>query len=159
VARRRFLKVSRDLGVDVLAVSESGAVRTIHSAESVDISHFAPALRRPPDEQIRDHIDSVRYQFDNLASFWRAPDGTTSALSDGLTDASASVEGDWPSTRLVVTMRHPKRPGLLLRRTLALFDDAGSPISDPYADIRLMEDLETNHLTPADEAVAGVLDI
>ena len=158
VARRRFLAVPRDHGVEVLAVSASGAAHTMHSPASVDISQFAPPLRRPPDDQIHAHIDEVRHKFDRLESFWRSPDGATSPLSDGLTDASISAEGEWPDARVVVTLRHRRRPGLVLRRTLPLFDDGGFPIDHEYADIHLMEDLDTNYLAPADEAVDGILD-
>lgn len=158
VARRRYLAVSRDRGVDVVAVAASGVVRTIHSADSIDISRFAPAAHRPPPEQIREHIDEVRHRFDYLDRYWRAEDGTTSPLSVGLSDPLVSVDGEWPDTRIVITLRHPRRPGLLLRRTLPLFDQTGSPIKHEHADIHLMEDLDTGHLASAGEALDGVLD-
>jgi hypothetical protein len=158
VARRRFLAVPRDRGVEVMAVSASGAVRTVQGPGSLDISQYTPALRRPPDEQIYDHIDTIRRKFDHLASFWHSPASAISPLSDGLSDASVSVEGKWPNACLVVMMRHRQRPGLILRRTLPLFDDRGSPIDHGFADIHLMEDLDTNYLAPAEEAVDGVLD-
>ncbi len=158
VARRRFLAVPADHGVEVVAVSAFGAMHTVHRPDSVDISRFAPPLRKPPDDQIHDHIDEVRHEFDHLESFWHSSDGATSPLSDGLTDASVSVEGDWPDVRIVVSMRHRRRPGLILRRTLPLFDDRGFPIDHEYAAMDLMEDLDTDYLAPADEAVDGVLD-
>ena len=67
--------------------------------------------------------------------------------------------GGWPNMRLVITFRHARRPGLLLRRTLELFDEAGGPVSHTYADIHLMEDLDTGGIPPAEEAVDGVLDV
>lgn len=158
VARRRYLAVPRDRGVQVLAVAASGAVRTIHSADSIDVSRFAPSVRRPPPQQIRQHIDEIRDRFDHLATSWRTEDGTTSTLSDGLSDPLVSVEGDWPDARVVMTLRHRAHPGFLLRRTLPLFDETGSPIVDEYAVSDLMANLITNHLAPADEAVDGVLD-
>lgn len=96
--------------------------------------------------------------FDHLDSYWEAPDGSTSPLSRGLADPEVSVIDEWPSTRIVITMRHRKRPGLLLRRTISLFDDLGAPIRRDYADIHLMEDLDTGYLAPAEEAIDGVLD-
>ena len=158
VARRRHLAVPHDRGVDVLAVSAAGSVRTVHSAASVDISRFAPPLRRPAETDIRHHIDTVRNMFAGLASFWSDSDGTSSPLSRGLTDTSVSVEGQWPEACVVMRMRYRRRPGLVLRRTLPLFDEAGWPIDHQYADIHLTEDLETDYLAPADEAVDGVLD-
>lgn len=158
VARRRYLAVPRDRGVDVLAVAASGAVRTIHRADSVDVSRFAPVPHRPPPDQIREHIEDMRWRFDHLDAFWHSADGTTGPLSSGLSDPCVSVEGEWPDARLVVTLRHNRRPGLVLRRTLALFDKTGSPIDHEYADIHLMEDLDTGYLAPAAEAADGMLD-
>lgn len=158
LARRRYLAVPCDRGVDVLAVSASGAVRTIHSVDSIGISRYAPRLHRPPQQEIRKHIEDVRHRFDHLDAFWRSEDGTTSPLSRGLSDPSVSVEGEWPDARVVVTVRHRRRPGLVLRRTLPLFDETGAPIDHEYADIHLMEDLDTDYLAPAEEAVDGVLD-
>lgn len=159
VARRRFLSFApQDHGVDVLAVSSTGSVRRVYPANSIDITSSAPPLRRPTDRQIADHIKTVRNMFAHLDEFWRSPAGTTGPLSDGLTEPSVSVQGDWPHTRVVVTLRHRSRPGLLLRRTLPLFNDAGQPIDHQNADIYLMEDLDTHYLAPADEAVDGVLD-
>lgn len=159
VARRRFLPFApRDGGVDVLAVSAHGGVRVVHSADSIDITASAPPLLRPAAHLIEDHATDVRAMFDHLQEYWQAPDCASRPLSEGLTDASVSVVDTWPHTRVVVTLRHPRRPGVLLRRTLRLFDDAGQPIDYEYADIALMEDLDTDYLAPADEAVDGVLD-
>jgi hypothetical protein len=158
VARRRYLAVPLDRGVDVLAVTASGAVRTVLGADSIDVSASAPPLRRPSDEQIRAQVDEVREMFDDLENFWHSPDGTTAPLSRGLTDGAVSVEGEWPDTTVVVTLRHPRRPGLVLRRTLSLFDEEGCPIDRSYADVHLIEDLDTSYIAPAEEAVDGVLD-
>lgn len=156
VARRRYLAVPRDRGVDVLAVSASGAVRTVHRANSIDISHFAPVLNRPPQAQIDHHIAEVREQFEHLDAHWRNDDDTISPLSVALSDTAVLVEGAWPDTRLVVTLRHESRPGLLLRRTLPLFDETGAPIK--HEGWRFMEDLDTHYLAPAKEAIDGLLD-
>jgi hypothetical protein len=159
VARRRSLAfVPRDRGVDVLAVSPMGTVRVVHSADSIDVIASAPPLRRPASQEIEDHVRRVSRMFENLDEYWRTADGVTQPLVQGLTDPSVAVEGGWPRTRLLVTLKHPQRPGVLLRRTLPLFDDAGQPIDHEYAVIHLMEDLDTHHIAPATEAVDGVLD-
>ncbi|TWP34134.1 hypothetical protein [Leekyejoonella antrihumi] len=158
VQRRRPLPASADHGVDVLAVSADNIVRTVQSADSIDISHFAPPLNQPPHEEIREQIDRVRRMFDHLDGYWSSEDGATSPLSAGLTDPSVTVEGDWPQTRVIVTFRHRRRPGLLLRRTLPVFDDEGLPVDHEYAGIYLMEDLDTDQVAPAADAIDGVLD-
>ena len=156
VARRRYLAVPQDRGVDVLAISASGAVRTVHSANSVDISMFAPVLNRPPQKQIDEHIAEVRDQFDGFDAHSLSEDGTLSPRSVEPSDSSLSLEGEWPDARLIVILRHTSRPGLLLRRTLPLFDATGAPIR--HQGWRLKEDVDTNYLAPAEEAVDGVLD-
>ena len=158
VARRRFLPVPNDKGGDVIAVAASGAVRTIHAADSLDVSFTAPPLVALAAEQVREHVGGVRSRFGQLDAFWRTPDGTLHPLASGLTQPTVAVVGDWPDTRLVITLTHSSRPGLRLRRTLALFDERGRPEEHEYADIHLMEDLDTGYLAPATEAVDGVLD-
>ena len=159
IARRRWLPASRDRGVDVVAVTAVGAIRTVLAADSVNISRFASDPERPPQQQIDAHVNGMRERFAHLDAFWHSDDGTTSPLSAGLHDPSVTIDGAWPETRLVVTFRHPARPGLLLRRTLHLFDDNGAPNDQQYADIHLMEQLDTGYIAPADEAKDGVLDI
>jgi hypothetical protein len=74
-------------------------------------------------------------------------------------DAEVHLEGTWPDTRVVVTFRHPHWPDGRLRRSVRVFDDAGRITSNPFADIGLMEDLDTGHLPPADRARDGFLDV
>jgi hypothetical protein len=54
-------------------------------------------------------------RFDRLDDFWRGSNGTTSPLSDGLSDRAVFVESEWPHSCLVVTLLRRRRPGLLLR--------------------------------------------
>lgn len=158
VRRRHSLPTSSDQGVDVLAVSAGGIVRTVYRADSADIFRFAPPLHRPPQEQIDHDVDKVRRMFDHLNIFWKDDNGAPSAISAALTNPSVTVEDDWPHTRIVVTFEHRLRPGLLLRRTLPVFNDEGAAVDHKYADIHLMEDLDTNHIAPDEQAVDGILD-
>lgn len=158
VRRRRHIPGAPDRGVDVLAVSDAGEVRTIYPADSIDISRFAPTLHRPLEEELRQQIDGARRQFDDLEHYWQDPRGDVSPLSDGLSESAVIVEDEWPRTRVVVTFKHRARSGLVLRRTLEIFDDEGRPIDHQYASIYLMEDLDTGHIAPASDAVDGVLD-
>ena len=75
-----------------------------------------------------------------------------------MSGSSVTVVGDWPRTRVVVAFRHASRPGLLLRRTLPVFDAAGRIATAEYASIHLMEDVETGQLPPASAARDGVLE-
>ena len=88
------------------------------------------------------------------------PDQTvTVGPNQPVTTTSVSVEGDWPDSHVVVTFKHTSRPDLVLRRQLRIFDDEGYPVEHEYASIHLMEDLDTYHVPPAEDAVNGVLDI
>ena len=148
IARQRFLAVPRSRGVEVVAVSRSGAVRTIYEPDSIDISVADPPLRpRPSDAEIEAAIDELRSELDQVDTH-----------VDGVRDPSVTVEGVWPETTVAVTLRHPSRPGLLLRRTYPVFDDRGHPVSHNVVD-GLMEQLGSGHIAPADEAIDGVLEI
>lgn len=91
--------------------------------------------------------------------FWHREDGTTSPLANGMRDAEVHVEHTWPDTRVVITFAFPYWTEGRLRRTVRIFDDAGRLTVNPYADIHLMEDLETGHLPPIEQARDGYLDV
>lgn len=96
--------------------------------------------------------------FADAERFWIADDGTTSPLAEGMRDTRVETDDAWPRTRLLVSFAHPAAQGSRVRRTLALFDRSGRPALDRYADIHLMEDVETGAVDPAD-AVDGVIEI
>ncbi|WP_344736541.1 hypothetical protein [Microbacterium awajiense] len=104
-------------------------------------------------------IDSVKREFDSLENYWRAPDGRTSPLSDGLADSHVESIDEWPRTRVEVSFTHPSYREGRLRRTLRVFDDAGRARPALYAAIHLMEDLDTRALPEPEKARDGVLDI
>jgi hypothetical protein len=159
IARQRLLAVPHSKGGEVIAVTSEGAVRTVHSPDSLDISVTDPPLvARPHDTEIQDQVAQVHAQFANLENYWQDQNGTTSPLSGGLSEPSVTVQGEWPETIVVVNLRHPARPGLILRRTFPVFDNRGLGLSQDNAVIELMEDLDTGYLAPPDEAIDGVLD-
>ncbi|KYH43169.1 hypothetical protein [Branchiibius sp. NY16-3462-2] len=159
VARAQSKPTPENPGADVLVVRADGSAREVYKADTLDISQFSPNPRRPSQEEIDDAIEKVRGQFSNLGGFWTADDGSSHPLLRGLSEPSVSVEGDWPTSRVVVTFKHTSRPDLVLRRKLRIFDDEGYPVDHEYASIHLMEDLDTDHVPPAQDAVNGVLDI
>lgn len=160
ISRSRLLTVSRGQGTEVVAVTTDGRLRTVYAPNSLgyetDASDRVP---RPSPAEIATHTESVRRMFSHLEEFWRDKDGATHPLSRGITDSAVRVTGDWPERAVVVTLRHPSRPGPLLKRTFRLYDEQGRQISHQYSDIGLMEDLDTGYITPADEAIDGILDI
>jgi hypothetical protein len=77
----------------------------------------------------------------------------------GLRDAETTVVGEWPSTRVAVSFRHPHYPQGRLRRSIRVFDDAGRVSPALYASVHLMEDLATRHLPPTSAAKDGILEV
>ena len=100
--------------------------------------------------QIDDAVGVVLREFENLASYWHAPDGTTSPLSRGLGSPQVIARGEWPDTVVEVTFTHARYPDRRLRRTIRVFDDAGRIAPAPYAAIHLMEDLDTGQISRLD---------
>ena len=129
--------------VEVLALRPGETRPRTLFAGSLDISAQV-RLARPIE------IDSY---LSAMIARYPVPD-LTGVVADG-----ARLVGAWPDTRLEWTFTHPSRPGITLRRRLALFDDLGRICEPEYCDIHLMEDLDTGGLPPAGDARDGVLDI
>lgn len=159
VKRRPNRPVSAGRGTEVLALSETGTIRPVYRPDSIDISGHAPPVRPLEGDAIQRHVATVSGPFDGLAHRLRGSEGSTRELYEGLSDLDVRADGVWPDLRLILTFRHSRRPGLLLRRTFALFDDAGGPVFHSFADIHLMEDVVTGGMPPADEATDGILDL
>ncbi len=95
-----------------------------------------------------------------LEHYWNSVrDGPGQPLAAGMSHVRTTLAGDWPHTHLEWTFSYLPHPGLILRRRVPLFDELGRPDPPFYADINLMEDLDTRNLPPVSEARDGVLDI
>jgi hypothetical protein len=70
-----------------------------------------------------------------------------------------TVEGEWPTTEVVVSFEHSDVPYLRLRRRYRVFDDAGHVQDWTYVTVYLDEDIATGDIAPREDAVDGVLDI
>ncbi len=112
-----------------------------------------------PADQRQAAIDAVTAEFMNLDTYWTAPTGATTPLSDDLDDSRIDVIGEWPTTLVEVSFTYPHYPEGRLRRTYRVFDDAGRVKPPQFAAIHLMEDLDTRDLPPADHAHNTILDI
>lgn len=125
---------------------------------SVDISEGCwPLIPRP--QNIESHIEEVRSANDHLDSFWQDHTGAMSPLVAGLSGTVTRAVGEWPRTRLEWTFADSSHPGLLLRRSVSLFDELGRPVDIADAATELMEDLETQDIPPAAAARDGILDV
>lgn len=77
---------------------------------------------------------------------------------DVMSEVRTRLVGPWPDTHLEWTFRLERRPGVRLRRRVALFDDLGRVQEPEYAIVTLDEDLATWRIPPLDLARDGVLD-
>lgn len=130
---------------------------------AVDIAEQCrPLVPRPID--VESYLAQTLAANGGLETYWHSePDATGATrvhpLAAGLSDVRTALVGDWPHTHLQWTFSYAPYPGLVLRRRVPLFDELGRPDPPEYADIGLMEDLDTGNLPPATQARDGVLDV
>jgi hypothetical protein len=115
------------------------------------------AVRLPVTQQTA-AIDAVVKEFAHLNEYWPGKNGATFPISSKLSAPRVDVVGEWPTTRVEVTFRHPGYAMGWVRRTVRVFDDAGRVTPPLYASIHLMEDVATRELPPAANAADGIVD-
>lgn len=155
VRRERFLYVDWPGPDELVRIDPSdGQVETI-DISAIDItSRCRPRIAKPSDAD--DHAVALLQTFSDLDRMWHNSDGYH-PLAGGMSDSHAWLDGEWPDQAVVVSFRHPYLDGGRLQRRLPIFDEFGRPLGLSFSDIHLMEDLDTNHLPPPDEADDGVL--
>lgn len=67
--------------------------------------------------------------------------------------------GSWPDTTLQITFAWTRRPGVRLRRVIPLYDELGRPEEPRYANVHLMEDLDTGNVAAAPFSGSDHLDM
>ncbi|MEV6305614.1 hypothetical protein AB0M02_39790 [Actinoplanes sp. NPDC051861] len=135
----------------------TGAIGT--ALAKVDIGDHCWPMSSPP----ADAESYARYQrdcFTDLDNAWHdLTTGTSTPLAGHTSRWESDLAGSWPDTQLVLSFEHQRYPGLRLRRRVRLFDELGRPTPPEFADIHLMEDIDTGSLPPAAGAVDGLLDV
>ncbi len=137
--------------------ARDGQVETVVEPDSVEIAAHGWPLGPPPVDAA-DYTAFWRRHLEGLDAYWTDEHGHVHPLTEGLSDARVDVVGAWPGTTLHVTFRWARRPGVRLRRVVALFDDLGRPEEPTYADIHMMEDLDTGRVPDAPLPGADHLD-
>jgi hypothetical protein len=125
--------------------ASTGNVDTVVGPDSVDITALGWPVGPPPVDA-DDYVAYWQRHLSSLDAYWTDESGHVHPLSDGLSDTRVDVVDAWPGTTLHVTFGWTRRPGVRLRRVVALYDDLGRPDEPLYADIHIMEDLETGHV-------------
>ncbi|MGI3781775.1 MAG: hypothetical protein ACRYG2_13460 [Janthinobacterium lividum] len=122
--------------------ADTGHVETVVDPGSVDITDLGWSTGPPPVDA-KDYTSYWRQRLSSLDAFWTDDTGHVGPLSEGLSDTRVEVVGAWPDTTLHVTFSWTHRPGVRLRRIISLYDDLGRPDEPTYAEIDIMEDLDT----------------
>ncbi|MDN5765187.1 MAG: hypothetical protein L0H96_13030 [Humibacillus sp.] len=140
--------------------NHSGTGRLEGTTPTPDISAHCWKLPDSPPPGALEHEERWRLRFADLEHFWHSNEtGAITPLATGMHDAHATLHGSWPDRTLQVTIRHPRYPDGVIRRTIQLYDELGRPADLEYADVLLMEDLDTNYIPPVEEARNGILDM
>ena len=81
---------------------------------------------------------------------WTGEDGTEYPFIDGIDFDSVELRGRFPDSHIVARFRARARPGIAFARRWNLYDELGNTQDLEYADIHLMEDVESDGLPPAE---------
>lgn len=159
VAREPWTLYHEPMPVDVVALDPTtDDVHVLLAGDSVEITGQCwPLVPRPLDAD--SYTQQILAANSSINDYWHSDEGARSPLARGLSQARTSLTGDWPDTHLEWTFTFDRYPDLRLRRRVPLFDELGRAVEPEYADIHLMEDLDTTALPPASAAHDGVLDI
>lgn len=144
--------------VELLSLSPTAdTVTTLLGANAVDITGSCwPLVPRPGEAD--SYAMQVLTRNSSVERYWNDGD-KVKPLARGMSEVATRLTGPWPDTHLEWTFRWTQRPGLTLRRRVPLYDELGRPAPPEYADIHLMEDLETGAIPVAAAARDGILDI
>jgi hypothetical protein len=160
IRRGRPFSPQREQPVELTRIdTRTNHIETPVPADSVEITDRR--WPRPPKPVEADsYAEYQRRQFDNLDTYWQPVDGgPPKPLATGMRDCRSELAGTWPETVVRISFTHEHFPGLRLVRTLPIFDELGRQDPPEYADINLMEDLDTGELPPTSDAADGILQI
>ncbi|MGI8417767.1 MAG: hypothetical protein ACR2P2_16510 [Nakamurella sp.] len=159
LAVRRRQSPPMSLPVELLRVDgRTGEVEIALTPTTVDITGRGWPLRQRPGNAAR-FAEHWRTVYSALEHWWHHPDGSTSALSDGISNATAELIGDWPDTVLRLEFDHERWPGIRMIHQIELFDELGRQAVERIrnADWRLAESLDGGLAPLPQEAVDGEL--
>jgi len=152
-----------DPGTSTLVAAEPGRSGVRELRISLDCRPWMPRPQLPAglDAQQfeRDQLDGLRGAF---LGGWGTPEGGTTPFIEGVTFDVIEVQGEFPDRVIVALFHAMDRPGIQFGRQWRLYDELGNPVDYEYADIGLMEDVESasGGLPPAGRCIpdqAGVV--
>lgn len=100
----------------------------------------------------QDQLDGLRGAF---LGGWHTSEGGTRPFIEGVTFDAIDLRGEFPDGVIVALFHATDRPGIQFGRRWRLYDELGNPVDHEYADIHLMEDVESagGGLPPTDRCV------
>jgi hypothetical protein len=103
-----------------------------------------------PQPQLPAGFDAERFeqsQLDQLrGSFldgWHTEDADMQPFIEGVSFGAVELRGHFPGRQIVALFHAQDRPGIQFGRHWRLYDELGNPVEHEYADIGLMEDIES----------------
>jgi hypothetical protein len=152
-----------DPGASTLAAAAPGRSGVRELRISIDCRPWMP---RP---QLPAGLDAPQFEHDQLDGLrgaflggWGTPEGGMRPFIEGVTFDVIEVRGEFPDRVMVALFHAMDRPGIQFGRQWGLYDELGNPVDYGYADIGLMEDVESagGGLPPAGRCIpdeAGVV--
>ena len=123
VEQTRHAPYSPSGPVAVLRVdATTGHAETVLAGGSVDVTALAWP-EGPPPVDADDYARFWQRRLGGLDAYWTDETGAVGPLSAGMSDPRVEIVGAWPETALHITFRWSQRPGLRLRRVVALYDE------------------------------------
>ena len=133
-----------DPGASILAAAAPGRSGVRELRISLDCRPWMP---RP---QLPAGLDAQQFEHDQLYRLrgaflggWGTPEGGTTPFIEGVTFDVIEMRGEFPDRVIVALFHAMDRPGIQFGRQWGLYDELGNPVDHEYADIGLMEDVES----------------
>jgi hypothetical protein len=152
-----------DPGTSTLAAAAPGRPGLRKLRISLDCRPWMPRPQLPAglDAQQFEHDQLDRLQGAFLGG-WGTPEGDPTPFIEGVIFDVIEVRGEFPDRVIVALFHAVDRPGIQFGRQWRLYDELGNPVDHEYADIGLMEDVESadGGLPPAGHSIpdqAGVV--
>jgi hypothetical protein len=145
-----------DPGGSILVAAAPGRSGVRQLRISLDCRPWMPRPQLPAglDAQQFEHeqLDRLRGAF---LGGWHTSEDESTPFIEGVTFDAIDLRGEFPDAVIVALFHAADRPGVQFGRRWRLYDELGNPVDHEYADIHLMEDVESagGGLPPTDRCV------
>ena len=145
-----------DPGGSILVAAAPGRSGVRELRISLDCRPWMPRPQLPAglDAQQFEHeqLDRLRGAF---LGGWHTSEGETTPFIEGVTFDAIDLRGEFPDAVIVALFHAADRPGVQFGRRWRLYDELGNPVDHEYADIYLMENVQSagSGLPPTDRCV------